>query len=89
MGRWVPSVAPQIKQYPAEIAAKLVRDCKSLTHDEAAELVIVTRDIHDRYTEQQQKIIELEQQLSIAQAEVRMMSIQEGAGHTENRDGTD
>lgn len=39
-GRWMAEKAPNQIDYPFEIAAKLVRDSKSCTHDEVCKFLI-------------------------------------------------
>lgn len=62
-------------EYPFKIAAKILRDPKSLTRDEASELIAVTRKFYDLCARQQEVIYNLERQLNVSEQTVRLLQV--------------
>ena len=74
-GRWVAVMAPNQIDYPIEIAAKLVRDSRSCSHDEVCELVTTTKKFYELCKEQDETIRRLEKELQVSEATVRMLQV--------------
>ena len=74
-GRWVAESTPNQLEYPFKIAAKLVRDSRSCTHDEVSELVTITLKFYELCKEQDESIRRLERELAIAENTVRMLQV--------------
>jgi len=74
-GRWVAESAPNQIDYPFAIAAKLVRDNRSCTHEEVCQLVTDTRKFYEICKEQDETIRRLERELKIAEAIVMLLQV--------------
>jgi hypothetical protein len=74
-GKWQTVVGPNQIDYPFEIAAKLVMDCSSLSHDEACELIKTTKTFYEMCKCHSLRISELEQDLKLSENTVRMLQV--------------
>lgn len=61
--------------YPFKIAAKLVSDSTSCTHDEVCKLVSDARKFYDLCKEQDETIRQLTKELKIAEATVKLLQV--------------
>lgn len=76
VGRWVAETPPNKMDYPFEIAARLIRDPRSCTHNEVCELVTITRKFYELCKEQDETIRRLERELAVAESTVRLLQVQ-------------
>ena len=60
--------------YPSRLAAKLMKN-KTLTHDEAADLITLTTKIHDMYMVLFAENEELRRELEISEKTVRLLQV--------------
>lgn len=75
-GRWVGS-SPRVRKYPFEIAAKMVRDIKTVTQDEAGQMVADTKHFYEKCNDQAATINELKKELAIAEQTVRLLQVED------------
>lgn len=64
-------------KFPVSLAAKLVRDCKSLSQDEAGEFVNAAVEFHSLCIVQASIILELQKGLEIAETCVKLLQVEE------------
>jgi hypothetical protein len=74
-GRWV-GVSPSDRKYPFKIAAKMARSIKSVTQDEAGQMVTDSVYFYDKFNEQAATIIELKRELARAEQTVRLLQVE-------------
>lgn len=75
-GRWVGS-SPRERKYPFEIAAKMARDVKCITQDEAGQMVTDTKYFYDLCNDQTAIINDLKKELAIAEQTVKLLQVED------------
>ena len=76
MGIWVVN-SPSERKYPFEIAAKMVRDIKCVTHEEAGQMVTDTTYFYDLCNDQTAIIHDLKKELVIAELTVKLLQVED------------
>ena len=74
-GGWVEEQNPKHREFPFALAAKLARDSKSLTQDEANQLINEVKWFYDRAKGLSRESRELKRELSIAESTVRLLQV--------------
>jgi len=77
MGSWVAVRTPNERKYPFKIAAKMAASVKSITQEEASQMITDTRYFYDKYRDQITTISELKKELAIAEHTVRLLQVED------------
>ena len=71
-GYFVSSDAPA---YPVKIAAKMARDVRAVTQDEASAFITETKALHDKYCALLAKCNEIQRDLKVSEETVRLLQV--------------